>query len=248
MNMTQPAFHIYGAERSGDWILTCDHASNRVPEEIGGGSLGIADQDMARHIAYDVGAAGVTKRLAERLEGPAILSNFSRLVIDPNRGEDDPTLVMKLYDGTIIPENSNVDSAETERRLDAYYRPYHAEITAQMAARKTPIMVAVHSFTPRFRGRPKRPWHVAILHTEDMRLSGPLLDALRAEGDLVVGQNEPYTGELIGDSVDRQATALGHPNTLIEIRNDLIETADQQHCWAERLARCLDVARCAANL
>ena len=246
--MTDQAFHVFGANRIGDWVVTCDHASNRVPPEIGGGSLGIAEADMMRHIAYDVGAAGVSRRLGDMLAAPVILSNFSRLVIDPNRGEDDPTLVMKLYDGTIIPENRGVDLIETERRLDAYYRPYHGEVADQISVRRAPILIAIHSFTPQFKGRPARPWHVAILHTKDTRLSDPMLEALRSEGGLTVGQNEPYTGELAGDSVDRHATAKGHPNLLIEIRNDLIETEQQQTDWARRLARCLDVSRAAANL
>ena len=109
--------HILGEERASRWLVICDHATNRVPDSVGDGSLGISDEDMARHIAYDPGAAGVSIRLAEKLDAPCVLSNFSRLVIDPNRGEDDPTLVMRLYDGTIIPTNRHVDEAEVERRL-----------------------------------------------------------------------------------------------------------------------------------
>lgn len=246
--MTEPAFFIHGPDRLADWVVICDHASNRVPGEIGGGSLGIAGADMERHIAYDVGAAGLARALADSLDAPAVLSNFSRLVIDPNRGEDDPTLVMKLYDGTIIPENRQVDSAEVERRLDSYYRPYHAAISTAMADRPVPILVSVHSFTPQFRGRAPRPWHVSVLHTQDTRLSDPLLAKLRAQSGLVVGQNEPYTGVLKGDAVDRHATRPGHLNALIEVRNDLIETTADQNAWAARLATCLNAARTAANL
>ena len=126
--MTEPAFVIHGQGRPANWVVACDHASNRVPAE-----------DMERHIAYDIGAAGVARVLADTLDGPAVLSNFSRLVIDPNRGEDDPTLVMKLYDGTIIPENRRADAAEVERRLAAYYRPYHTAIAAAMSDRPSPI-------------------------------------------------------------------------------------------------------------
>jgi predicted N-formylglutamate amidohydrolase len=115
------AFQVEGEDRPGRWLVTCDHATNRVPDDIGGGSLGIGPADMARHIAYDVGALGLTRALAAALDSPAIWSDFSRLVIDPNRGEDDPTLVMKLYDGTIIPANRHVDSRETARRLETLY-------------------------------------------------------------------------------------------------------------------------------
>jgi len=113
-----PAYHIEGEGRPGRWVVTCDHASNRVPPEVAGGDLGLPPADMARHIAYDVGAAGVARALAEALASPVILSDFSRLVIDPNRGEDDPTLLMKIYDGSIIPANRHADAAEVERRLE----------------------------------------------------------------------------------------------------------------------------------
>lgn len=246
--MTDEPFLLFGAERPARWVITCDHATNRVPPEIGGGSLGIDDADMARHIAYDVGAAGVAIGLAERLGAPAVLSNFSRLVIDPNRGEDDPTLVMRLYDGTIIPANRGVDAAETERRLATYYRPYHDAVGRLIAARQAPILLAIHSFTPQFRGRPPRPWHVSVLHTADARLASPLVARLRRLPDTVVGVNEPYSGELAGDSIDRHATAQGHLNALIEVRNDLIADDTGQDEWAERLATCLDGARDDADL
>ena len=112
----EQAFHLSGAGRAGRWLVTVDHATNRVPEWVNGGALGICSADMGRHIAYDVGALGLARHLAERLEAPMIASDFSRLVIDPNRGEDDPTLVMRLYDGTIIPANRHVDADEIARR------------------------------------------------------------------------------------------------------------------------------------
>lgn len=121
--MTVRPFSLLGAERPSRWLVTCDHATNRVPDWVGGGDLGIAPEDMARHIAYDIGAAGLARELARRLDAPAILSDFSRLVIDPNRGEDDPTLLMRIYDGTVIPANRHAGPAERERRLERLYRP-----------------------------------------------------------------------------------------------------------------------------
>lgn len=240
--MTYHPYHIIGQNRPSRILLTCDHAANTVPDSVNGGDLGLAPQDMARHIAYDVGAAGVTYALAELLDAPAILSNFSRLVIDPNRGEDDPTLLMKLYDGTIIPGNRHADAAEREHRLNTCYRPYHAA-HAEMAARQdNTVLVSIHSYTPQLNGYPIRPWHIGILHGKDSRLSIPLLARLNQETDLCVGENEPYGGHLDGDSVDRHAIAHGRPNTLIEIRNDLIETEDQQLTWANRLAPILTEA------
>ena len=241
--MTDKPYQIIGETRQNPWLVTCDHASNHVPREIGGGDLGIAPEDMARHIAYDVGAAGLTRALAERLDSPAILSKFSRLVIDPNRGEDDPTLVMKLYDGTIIPANRRVDAVEVERRLATLYRPYHDAYAGLAAARSDPIIVAIHSFTPCLRGRPPRPWQVGVLYSHlDERLSRPLIAALKAEGDLCVGDNQPYAGHLPGDAIDRHALQTGRQNTLIEVRNDLIADAAGQAEWADRLARVLTAA------
>lgn len=234
--MSYQPFHTHGAGRDSRWLLTCDHATNTVPPDVGGGMLGLDPTDMERHIAYDVGAAGVTRALADLLGAPAILSNFSRLVIDPNRGLDDPTVVMKLYDGTIIPTNRHVDRAEIARRAAAYHQPYHDALEQMASARDDTVILAIHSFTPRLMRRHPRPWHVGILHERDNRLSDPLLDLLRAEPDLCVGDNEPYAGHLPGDSIDVHALQKGRPNALVELRNDLIRTPEGQAKWAARLA------------
>jgi predicted N-formylglutamate amidohydrolase len=230
-------FAIFGQDRPGRWLVTCDHASNRVPLDVGGGSLGIGPADMARHIAYDVGAAGLARALGEALDSPVICSDFSRLVIDPNRGEQDPTLVMKLYDGTIIPANRHVDAAEVERRLATLYRPYHAAYAALAARRPDTVILAIHSFTPCLKGRPPRPWHVGVLYSHlDERLSKPLIARLERESDLCIGDNEPYAGHLPGDAIDQHALQAGRHNTLIELRNDLIADSAAQRHWAARLA------------
>lgn len=235
--MTGQSYHIHGEDRPSRWLVTCDHATNRVPDCIGGGSLGIAPADMGRHIAYDVGAAGLSRHLADRLGSPAILTDFSRLVIDPNRGEDDPTLIMKLYDGTVVPANRLVDAAETDRRLNTFHRPYHTALEALAARRSDSVICAIHSFTRQLSGRAPRPWHVGVLYSHlDRRLALALLDRLRAESDLVVGENEPYGGHLEGDSIDRHALVPGRPNVLIELRQDLIATGEGQKAWADRLA------------
>lgn len=246
--MTFEPYRIIGEDRPSRWIVTCDHAANTVPPELGG-CLGIAPADMARHIAYDVGAAGLARHLAERLGAPALLSTFSRLVIDPNRGEDDPTLVMKLYDGTVIPANRGVDAAETERRLDAYYRPYHAAYARLAARRADTVICAIHSFTPCLKGRAPRPWQVGILYSHrDARLARPLIDRLAAEPGLCIGDNEPYAGHLDGDAIDRHALRPGRPNVLIELRNDLIALEDGQIAWADRLAPILTEVLAASGL
>lgn len=235
--MTVTAYRIIGEDRPGRWLITCDHASNRVPDWVAGGSLGIAPTDMSRHIAFDPGAAGVAEALGQFLDSPVILTDFSRLVIDPNRGEEDPTLVMKLYDGTIIPANRHADAAEVERRLELLYRPYHQAYARLAARRPDTAICAIHSFTPQLNGRAPRPWHIGVLHSPlDGRLSVPLIERLRAEPDLCVGDNEPYSGHLPGDSIDRHALQTGRQNTLIEIRNDLAADPAHQRVWAGRLA------------
>jgi predicted N-formylglutamate amidohydrolase len=231
------AFHIDGEHRPGRWLVTCDHASNHVPQWLNGGTLGIPDQDMARHIAWDVGAAGLACQLGRLLDSPVLLSSFSRLVIDPNRGEDDPTLVMQLYDGTIIPANRGITPAAVEDRLDRLYRPYHAAYARLAALHPQRVILAIHSFTPCLRGRPPRPWHVGVLYSHlDERLSRPLIARLSQEPDLCIGDNEPYSGHLPGDAIDRHALRSGRLNTLIELRNDLIDDSASQSHWAARLA------------
>lgn len=242
--MTYQPFHIDGQNRDGPWLITCDHATNVVPGTIAGGDLGLGADEMARHIAYDIGALGVAQALGAALDAPVLSSNFSRLVIDPNRGVDDPTLVMKLYDGTIIPANRYADSAERVAREALCYRPYHTAY-AELAAREGVAIVSIHSFTPQLRGRPPRPWEIGVLSAQDRRLADPLLAALRAAGDLNIGDNEPYSGHLPGDAIDQHALQHDRLNALIELRNDLITTPEGQLQWATRLAPLLQTARAA---
>lgn len=228
---------VEGAE-GGQVLLLCDHASAEVPEIVGG-SLGLPDAEMRRHIAFDIGARGVTLELARLLRAKALLTRFSRLVIDPNRGEDDPTLVMRLYDGTVIPGNRQVTEAEVERRLELFHRPYHRAVTAaidrMLAGGRTPALISMHSYTPQLKGRPPRPWQVGVLWHRDGRIALPLMERLRGEG-LCVGDNEPYSGELEGDTMSRHGTGRGLPHVLIELRQDLIGTPEAEREWAARLA------------
>ncbi len=233
--MTNPAFELIRPAAPSRWLFTCDHASNAVPSWINGGDLGLPADQMARHIAYDIGAAGVTRFLTDALAGSAVLSTFSRLVIDPNRGEEDPTLLMRVSDGAMIPANRHADDAAKQARLDRLYRPYHDAYAEAAASRRDTVICAVHSFTPQMQGRPPRPWEVGILYAEDDRLARPVIAACEAQG-WCVGDNAPYIGYFPGDAIDRHATPHGRPNILIELRQDLIASPEGQALWAGRLA------------
>lgn len=230
---------VAGDIRSGALVL-CDHASNAIPEELNG--LGLPKAQLERHIAYDIGAAWVSRRLAARLGCPALLTTFSRLLIDPNRGLDDPTLVMRLSDGAIVPGNARIDEAGVAERVARFYRPYDAAIAARLDEARdqgvAPCVISVHSFTPSWKGA-ERPWHIGLLWDRDDRLTRPLVEALRRDPGLVVGDNEPYRGGLPGDVIDRHATLRGLPNTLVELRQDLIATRQDAEIWADRLAAAL---------
>jgi predicted N-formylglutamate amidohydrolase len=170
------------------------------------------------------------------------MTHYSRLLIDPNRGEDDPTLIMRLSDGAVVPGNRVVTPEERETRVRLFYRPYHDAIDRVLdlcvAAGKKPAILSVHSFTESWKGVP-RPWHAAVLWDQDRRLAIPLLDALYAENDLIVGDNEPYTGRLEGDTMWKHGAQRGLPHAIIEIRQDLIRDEVGQAAWVKRLARIL---------
>ncbi len=220
-----PVLSLPGA-LDGGVLIVCDHARNDLPLTYG--TLGLSQAQLGRHIAYDIGAEAVTRQMAQSLGAPAVLAGFSRLLIDPNRGADDPTLVMRLSDGTIVPGNAPIDEAEIASRRAMYWQPYRAAIAstieAMMATGVIPALVSVHSFTADWKGRP-RPWHVGVLWDKDPRLALPFLAALAGEADIVVGDNEPYDGALEGDTLHENATRRGLANLLIEIRQDLIEIA-----------------------
>jgi predicted N-formylglutamate amidohydrolase len=197
---------------------------------------------FSRHIAYDIGAAGVTRRLAALLHCPATLTTFSRLLIDPNRGADDPTLIMRISDGAVVPGNARISAKEIERRRRAFWQPYRDRVGAllddMLAAGPVPAVIAIHSFTPAWKGH-KRPWHVGILWDVDDRLARPTISALEADDKLVVGDNEPYDGALEDDTMYHHGTMRGLPHMLVEIRQDFVADAAGQAAWAERLASVL---------
>jgi predicted N-formylglutamate amidohydrolase len=231
-----PPFQLLDGDPASGLLFLCDHASNALPPAYG--SLGLSQGELDRHIGYDIGAAAVTRELALRLGSPAVLSTFSRLLIDPNRGEDDPTLIMRLSDGAVVPGNAAVDAAERERRIRRFHRPYHDAVAAAVErglhAGRPPALISIHSFTPIWRGSARR-WHAGILWDRDDRLAAPLIAALAADPELVVGDNEPYSGSLANDTLFRHGTRHGLAHVLIEIRQDLIADEDGARAWAVRL-------------
>ncbi|MEJ1969371.1 MAG: DUF1244 domain-containing protein [Rhizomicrobium sp.] len=223
-------------------LFLCDHASNALPRVYG--TLGLDPALFDTHIAADIGAAAVTRTLAAAFGAAAVLGRWSRLLIDLNRGEDDPTLVMTLSDGSLIPGNARIGGAEIRNRTENFHAPYHAAIAAQLAAMQAdgivPVIVSMHSFTPVWKGA-KRPWEIGILWDKDGRLAKPLI-AQFAEAGFVVGDNEPYDGELEGDCLYRHGTMLGLPHVLIEMRQDLIGDAAAARAFAARIKPVLERA------
>ncbi len=221
-------------------VIISDHATNIVPSRYH--QLGLPESEFERHIAYDIGAEALTRKLAAEIGCPAIMSRFSRLLIDPNRGVDDPTLVMRLSDGAIVPGNAEITRAEKQHRIDTYYLPYHNEVARQIdnsvQCGYPPLVFSIHSFTPFWKGVP-RPWHVGVLWQGDDRFARPLIDQLGLDKGLNVGENEPYVGGIEGESLDKHARARGLPAALIEIRQDLIGNETGVDEWSNRLAQIL---------
>ncbi len=230
------SFIVMAGRANAGLILVCDHACNAFPR--GYGTLGMPACELERHIAYDIGAASVTRGIAAAFGVPAIMTRYSRLLIDPNRGNDDPTQIMQLSDGAIIPGNRHLGDKEREQRRRLYFNPYHQAIARVidqcLATGVTPTLLSIHSFTESWKGVP-RPWHVGILWDRDERFARPLIDALAGGGDLIVGDNEPYKGSLEGDCMWQHGTQRGLPHAIVEVRQDLIRDAAGQAHWAERI-------------
>jgi predicted N-formylglutamate amidohydrolase len=201
--------------------------------------------EFERHIAYDIGIEAVTRGLAAALGCPALITRFTRLLIDPNRGTDDPTLIMQISDGAIVPANARISEDERARRIARFYRPYHQAITGEidacLAIGIAPALVSIHSFTPFWKGKP-RPWHLGVLWEKDRRFSDLLIAAFSAMGDLVVGDNEPYAGNLEGDTLNVHGLGRSLAHVLIEIRQDLIAMQSGVDEWVGRLSRAIKPA------
>jgi len=220
------------------FVLACDHAGNRIPRRLG--TLGLAPHHLERHIAYDIGALGVAERLAALLDAPLVAQHYSRLVIDSNRQPQAHDSVPAVSEDTEIPGNAHVPPFARRARIDEIFTPYHDGLRrlldAREAAGRPGVLVTVHSFTPVFRGV-SRPWHIGVLYNRDPRLATILLDMLRGEDDLIVGDNEPYyVSDATDYTIPTHGEARGIPHVEIEIRQDQITKAAGQTLWAGRLA------------
>jgi len=232
---------VAGPDGPSPFLIICDHAGRLIPRSLG--TLGLPAAELERHIAWDIGAAGVARRLGAALGARTVWQRYSRLVIDCNRPLDAPDSIAPRSEKTLIPGNQNVAPDAGEARAREIFHPYHDEIRRTLDRRQAEgrltVLVAMHSFTPMFL-EVARPWHVGVLYNRDARVAMPLLQALRDEGDLVVGDNQPYAvGDLTDYSVVNHGERRGIPHVELEIRQDLIADGGGQEAWAERLARLL---------
>jgi predicted N-formylglutamate amidohydrolase len=238
------AVAVSNRDGRGAFVLICDHASAHIPPAYAG--LGLSAADLKRHIAWDIGALGLSEQLSALLDAPLLHPTVSRLLLDVNRNTDAHDSIVVTSEDTVIRGNHSIDAIERQHRRDWIYAPYHHEIetivTARIATRKPTAMISIHSFTPVFKGMPRR-WQVGVLSHRDRRMADPLLRALRADAGLEVGDNQPYAPrDGVYHTLERHAEALGLPCVMLEIRNDLIRDTPGQSSWAERLAPLLSRA------
>jgi len=222
-------------------IIVCDHASNRIPRSLD--NLGLAEHHLHDHIAWDIGAGAVARRLNEWLGGSAVLAVYSRLVVDLNRSLQHDQAFPPISDGILVPGNLGLSPEAKSRRARSLFDPYHQAIdeiiTTKCTAESYPVFIGVHSFAPRLHGI-ERPWHIGVLWDKDPRLPLPILRALRAHADIVVADNEPYSGRHPADyTIDTHAEPAGLAHIGMEIRQDLIRDEAGQERWATRIAEAL---------
>jgi predicted N-formylglutamate amidohydrolase len=235
-----PPVRVINPGGASSFLLIGDHAGNAVPRKLE--SLGVSDADLARHIGWDIGIGDLGALLADRMDATFIRQSYSRLVIDCNRSAAQPDAIAEVSDGTPVPGNRGLTDADRAARFAEIHEPYQAAIGRELARRDAAgvptTLIALHSFTPSMRGH-DRPWHIGILHDRgDTRFAQAFLAALRAEPDLIVGDNEPYRMDQIDYTIPRHAYPT-RPYAEIEIRQDLLATPAGCARWADLLARIL---------
>lgn len=230
----------HNPEGQGGIVILCDHASNHIPPELDG--LGIDPAHLETHIALDIGAAEVSRYLADALDSPAVLATVSRLVVDPNRDHVTQNPIPVKSDGVRLLGNEGLDEAARKERLDRYFHPYHAAcediMSSQMARGIKPIVIGLHSFTPVMDGM-ERPWEIGFLYDGDARLYHAMRGPLKERWGFHVGDNEPYSGAELYYTMNRHGEAHGLMQATIELRQDLIADEQGQRRWADILAEVL---------
>lgn len=234
-------YRVFEGASGSPYVVICDHAGNSVPRGLG--TLGLSRQELERHIAWDLGAGELAQALGRELEAWVILQPYSRLVIDCNRPLTSPESVVRESDGSVIPGNLAISADEAQLRALSIFEPYHARIRRELdqraARRQRAVLLFLHTFTPVL-AEAARPWHAGVLHHRDERLALPVLHALRSEPDLIVGDNEPYAASETTDyGLVEHAERRGLPCVELEIRQDLLESAEGRAAWASRVARCI---------
>lgn len=233
-----PPFTIINQNGHAKVLIAADHASHEFPHAMN--RLGLEEWVLRHHIASDIGVKELVHQLSARLDAPAVLAGYSRLIVDYNRRLDDPSAFPEISDGVFIPGNQRLSATDKTRRAESFYHPYHDAIEERLAAFRSrgivPVLIAVHSFTPEMDGM-RRPWHVGILWDKDPRIPAPLIRNLHSIPGLVVGDNQPYSGRHPADfTIDHHGEAALLPHASIEVRQDLIDTQEGAARWAQRLA------------
>jgi predicted N-formylglutamate amidohydrolase len=233
-----PPFEVQGREGRSPFFIICDHAGRLLPRSLG--TLGLSQDQLASHVAWDIGAVGIARRLGVALDACVVWQRYSRLVIDCNRPLGAADSIVSRSERTDVPGNQNLGPGAAESRAREVFHPYHDEIRGALDGRQVEgrptVLVSIHSFTPVFLEL-VRPWHIGVLYGRDSSLAAPVLRALRADGDLIVGENEPYAFSPLSDfSITHHAEERGMPYVELEIRQDLVADEAPQLGWADRLA------------
>jgi len=241
-----PPVEVVNENGSAQILIICDHASNAVPLKLN--KLGLDDETLLKHIGWDIGAAKIARGLSFSLDATAVLTGFSRLVIDANRQLEQPTSIPEIIDGITIPGNQTLSKADRSLRTKEMFCSYHRKISDSITRLRDkgapPALFSVHTFTPSLNGN-DRPWHIGVLWNRDPRIAEPLISQLRQNPNkLVVGDNLPYSGSQFAYSLDFHAGASGLPNCAVEIRQDLADTDHKVAYWVNILTGALNKTIC----
>ena len=234
----KPPYSVYNPQGQSGLVLVCDHAQNAIPRSLG--TLGLSQTTLDTHIALDIGCEALSAAVADRLDCVLVIAGFSRLVVDLNRRPEHPTSIPLASDGVEVPGNQKLSGHDRRQRIDEIFSPYHEAVAAEVkrvgAQHPRIALISMHSFTPYADGA-SRPWHLGILWNKDQRLSQPLLQSLREDSGLCVGDNQPYDARAdLGYTVDAYVHVDSLAQVMIEVRQDLLESEEGTSRWADLLA------------